>query len=233
MNGWIILITYVVLNATYSLEWATQQFSNSDHFFVGILESLLTSRGLATIITIVFSLLALKPVWRNIWAIKWIGETLSEKIYPDLNGEWEFTLKSNWPIVSSLRTQTKEDDGLDHTGGTEQNLKESTFIAVIEQSWLNTKVTVKPNSDSRLRQSRTISVELLKENLTGDKLISWTFLQQNSLSLLGVDSKEFFGSAVLTLDEDFKSMQGQYWTSSSWEKGLNTAGVISAKQLKK
>lgn len=234
MNGWIILVTYIVLNATYVLETMAVKVPADWGFISSVVTYLLTSRGLATLVCGLFLLFSFKAVWTKIWSFSWIGGLLSKTIYPDLNGEWEFTIKTNWPILNELQSTTEIGNANKLKNSSREQptkLQEKKFRADIDQSWLSTKVKFKKHNHSELNNSRTISAELLKGNDGDEKRIAWIFEQENKLPSADTDVQGFLGSALLTLGSDYKTMEGLYWTNRNWERGLNTAGLIYARKI--
>ena len=82
------LISFLTLTVFLVIELATDAF--------GFEVRLLAIPGIVWVILLGF---AFNPIWRKIWSwsakIPFIPD-LNDKIFPDLNGEWEMLLESNW-----------------------------------------------------------------------------------------------------------------------------------------
>jgi len=57
--------------------------------------------------SLVILVLSLKWVWRPFWKIKGLNSVLSKVIAPDLNGDWDVKLESNFPVIEKLKKSAK------------------------------------------------------------------------------------------------------------------------------
>src|SRR5260221_8411304 len=90
--GWLTVMVVLVLNALRtSLEG------------VGVTAGFSLTVAL---VQLIFTLVFITPLWRVIW--RWVPK-LNEWIYPDLNGDWDVELQSNFPRIDALLNSAKGD----------------------------------------------------------------------------------------------------------------------------
>lgn len=175
--------------------------------------------------------------WKEIWRLPILETYLSRYLFPVLHGEWQFTVKSNWPVIEKLKNSAATTDEIfDVLAENEPlpNYSSFTFRTKITQTWFSTKVEFLGDEGSILDHSMTLSVELLRATETDPKRVIWVYRQQNKqgsgkpLSL--ADEAQFFGAAVMRVGDDGK-LNGHYWTNRSWQRGLNAAGTIFGEKL--
>jgi hypothetical protein len=105
------------------------------------------------------------------------------------------------------------------------------FRATIDQSWFSTKIIFETDTQSILKKSNSLAVELLRGSDTEGKRLIVTFKQQNSLPRVPTDEQEFLGTALFMVSEDGLLLEGAYWNNRTWDRGLNTAGVIRMRRI--
>lgn len=170
-------------------------------------------------------------VWRLFWKLPILGPWLSRVIFPDLNGEWRVIVRSNWPIIDKMRNAAKYKDEprFDPVNEAHQrpDLQSTEFLAIIEQKWLGTEISFKPNQKTPLQSSTTLSAELIGKEGAEAKRVALIYRQANRALPAHSDEHSFLGAALLYVSDDGKSLTGNYWTNRSWDKGLNAAGEIT------
>ncbi|MCC5865932.1 MAG: hypothetical protein JJU31_12480 [Wenzhouxiangella sp.] len=230
LSFWVTLAVYLALASPLAVGWLQASLGASA-------ASVVTSRIIAGIIWGAFALFIIVPGWRLLWKLPALGPWLSDKIFPDLNGEWIVTIQSNWPIVECLKLAAASNETtFDPINDKLPDLLEATFAVKIRQSWFRTDVEFLPNEKTPLLKSDSIAVEFLKAE-NGKKSVAWVYeqvnKQDNAQRLEVTDQARFYGSAVLDVSEDALQLQGQYWQNRSWNRGLNAAGLIVLKRKPK
>jgi SMODS-associating 2TM, beta-strand rich effector domain len=169
-------------------------------------------------------------IWKQIWKLPIIGPWLSRIIFPDLNGEWKVVVNSNWPIIDKMRNAAKDKKVPRFDPVNEAHLRpdllSTEFIATIEQKWLSTEITFKHNQKTPLLNSIPLSADLIGKEGAEPKRLAMIYRQANSPLPAHTDEHSFLGAALLRVSDDGKTLQGNYWTNRSWDKGLNAAGEI-------
>lgn len=188
-------------------------------------------------LTIVIAILFMRVVWRIFWRIPGIGAWLSDRVFPDLNGEWDVEMYSNYATVEAMRVAAA-DTSLPrfHSNDTEPPLLTviKPQIARIEQNWLGLKLVMKPtgeasDADPEVKNLRsvTLSFDLLRKT---DKLphrIAYVFEQTNrDDNRAANDEKLFLGAAYLDVSDDASKLTGVYFNNRNWTKGMNLAGTL-------
>lgn len=232
---WITLAVYLALASPLAVGWIETWLATNMPVLGAPVAKLLTSRVVAGVIWGSIALFIVVPGWRLLWKLPMLGPWLANRFFPDLNGEWVVTIQSNWPIVDRLKTAAASDEiKFDPIADELPDLFEASFDVKIKQTWFRTDVAFLPNEKTPLLSSETISVEFFKfEN--GKKSVAWIYeqtnKQDNTQRLVVTDQPKFYGSAVLSVNEDATELQGQYWQNRSWDHGLNAAGLITLKRV--
>jgi hypothetical protein len=195
---------------------------------LGVLSLLEKPRTAAVIIAAIGCAFLAQPVWRMAWRLPRLGNYLSEKIFPDLNGKWDIEIRSNWPIINALQSAARSLDAarVDVQGNPAALPPLSTFRfeGQIKQTWYRASLTIFPSGHTPLRTSRTLCFELIPETEDRPKQVGWVFRQENR-EVAATDEDNFLGSALLEVIGSDK-LVGKYWNNRSWRKGLNAAGEI-------
>ena len=201
---------------------------------VAPLSILNNARVVALIIAGVASLFLFQCVWRTVWRLPVIGPFLSERLFPDLNGDWEIEIRSNWPIISAMANAAKDKQAerLDAFGDPARlpSFVVSKFRGKINQRWYGSTLTIDSNESTPLRTSRTVSFDFLRATDDQPKRVAWFFRQENR-EVTASDEDNFLGSALLEVTNSVQ-LDGKYWNNRSWRRGLNAAGEITMRRLK-
>lgn len=228
---WSAFAALIVLSFVPELKRFTAHHMPALLGLVSLLEHL---RVIALVVAFVLSLVFVQWVWRLAWKVPLLGASLQDSIFPDLNGEWEVSLKSNWPIIDKMRMTSAGLIGekFDVLGSAAAfpPLLETKFRGEIYQSWFKVGLKIHPNKTNPLRESHTISFDLIRGSTTDVKQVSWIFCQINK-EVAATDEDDFEGAALLTLGLD-GSLHGTYWNNRSWRRGLNAAGTIEMRRVK-
>ncbi|MEO9612889.1 MAG: hypothetical protein ABJG86_13495 [Nitratireductor sp.] len=199
------------------------------------LRPLISSRTIVFAIGMIIAALLWRPVWATIWKLPIVGSAASTWLFPDLHGTWEIEMNSNWPIIEKVRNAAKGAESGRYDVLAEDaeipELQLVTLRAKISHTWRGVSLSIDPSPSSVLLESRTLSIDLLPASQERPKRLVWLYRQVNKQPRLPTDEQKFYGSAILSVSEDGKSMDGNYWTNRSWDRGLNAAGLITAKRV--
>lgn len=186
-------------------------------------------RVAALILSLLASLFLIKPVWRLLWRLPVIGRMLGSWIFPDLNGDWDIEIKSNWPIIDALRQAAK--DAARPRVDVAQGLPSLSTVRLkgtIKQGWFGASLVISPSEATPLRVSRTVSFDLVRATEEHSKRVAWIFRQENR-EVAATDEDNFLGSALLEVEAGDR-LAGKYWNNRSWRAGLNAAGEIDMRK---
>src|SRR6266404_332004 len=96
LKFWISFALYVGVQAAVFAGW-TQQWA--------ILRSdWVSARNIFLIIDAIVLLLLVSPVWRYVWRKI---PAMEKWVYPDLNGVYDVTIRTNWPIQTRMLAAAK------------------------------------------------------------------------------------------------------------------------------
>lgn len=168
------------------------------------------------------------PVRKRLWRRGWLGDLLRNRVFEDLDGEWTVRIESNWPTVERLLKASSDPDAdrFDPVANpdTIPELRVIEFDASIAIGWEKAEATFHPNNATPLRQSRTITFELLRKCADNPARVFWGFRQFNT-SVEATDEDNFLGAAMLDV-VSADELDGVYWNNRAWRRGLNVAGRI-------
>ena len=185
---------------------------------------------------VLFTVFFVTPLWRLVWCVPIFGSWLAERIFPDLNGEWEVTIHSNWPVIGRMLEASRSAAGarFDPDKQPTELLAGTSYRAKIEQGWRSVDLVVtNPDGKEALQESRTISFDLLAPEAGKPHRIAYVFHQENrAQGRAATDVDDFEGAAVLSVSADARTLSGPYFTNRNWAKGLNTAGRIEMKKVR-
>ncbi len=188
------------------------------------------ARYAVLVIDILLFVLTLKPVWRLLWRTI----PLLNGYFPDLNGDYDVELNSNWPIHQRLleaaagraeKFDPRSPD-IDKPALAPTRIKGSIDLSFY---WVRVKMWASEpeNPRSVIEGSRTLSASLIRASDGLPNRIAYIYQQKNRRDRQAVtDDSVFEGAALLSIDEKGRALRGEYWTNRSWQQGLSTAGQI-------
>lgn len=150
--------------------------------------------------------------WLVFWKSPILGDVLHKAVCPNLNGKWLGEVHSNYPNESGNNT-VKE---------VELAIKADLFGFRLALRSLD-----------GYQESKVIQSELYRDPRTGAFYLSYIF--EASVPVPEeTDDRLFEGAAKLEIiisDAD-TVLKGTYWTNRAWQRGMNTAGLITMKRGK-
>ena len=194
-------------------------------FVAGLGVTLRTSMVVAGV-QLLFTLLLLNPVWRFFWRK---FPKLNEWLYPDLNGEWDVEVTSNWPrIEATLKAANGEAPTINMRGPEEALPPLGTYRmrARITQSWLKMKMVMwNPAGQGPIKESKTLLVEPFRGE-GGRHGLAYVFEQENETDQV-TDERKFRGAAWVERERDDPNVLcGRMWSDRMWRRGMNTAANL-------
>jgi len=161
------------------------------------------------------------PIWRWVWAVSkrvgWLPD-LGHLVFPDLNGKWAMTLRSNWSRPMQL---------LDAAADRRRRFDPPE----IEQSWWSIKITVtNPRADTPIKNSTSYIVMPRKRSETERPSLCYFYCQQNDTDNQA-DDLSFDAAACLFYDNEKDQLEGTFWTARQWRRAINTAGTLTLDRI--
>lgn len=163
--------------------------------------------------------------WRVIWRI---APTLNDLAFPDLNGNWEGTTSSNWPIVLRMKDAATGPGGL---------LMEELPAAELQKNAIKLRVraslfrlSLMAELESTGGKSHSVMARVIKDEVRDEFDLSYIY-RQNTPEAGLLDEASHLGAAVLSFERSNWRLCGEYWTKRSWRMGLNTAGLIDVRRV--
>jgi hypothetical protein len=168
---------------------------------------------LATPVTVVFIAVIFflgKCGWKVLWKLPYLGTIMHKSICPDLNGNWVGEIHSNF---------------IDENGS---NAVKKVAIT-IHADLFGLNITL--HSLDGYQDSKVIQSEIYKDQRTNTFYLSYIFEAVVSIPQQ-TDDAFFDGAAKLEIVIDHQStiLKGTYWTNRAWQRGKNTAGLITVRR---
>lgn len=152
--------------------------------------------------------------WLLFWKLPLLGKLLHKNVCPNLNGKWDGVICSSF---------TGDDGG--------PVSKEVTLDIKADLFGFDVCLT----SNDGYQSSKVVQSEIHRDPRTNTFYISYLFEAGVPLPE-ATDDRVFDGAAKLEIliDDSGTSLRGSYWTNRAWQRGQNTAGILTAsKPIKK
>jgi nitrate reductase NapE component len=170
----------------------------------------------------IIGILGSKWIFPHVWKLP----PIQAASFPYVAGEWTGTISSNWPVVKAMMDA--------FTNGAEPHPIPQLDIATIGSEEKHVKVmieadlfhvTMKLETLDKYSLSRTVVMKPLRKGPQDRPRL--LYIYQNDTNIpLNTDSESHYGAAWLDVIGDGNALEGAYWTSRNWTKGLNPAGRI-------
>lgn len=170
-------------------------------------------------------------IWNPIWRFVWRKVPRLNRWFPDLNGNWDVALESNWPrhqqLLEAAESPVRHFD-IRHCPDDElAPLSKVQLKAVITQTWWVFEMRMfNPTGTSPIERSDTISVDPIGRMGQQQAGICYFYKQVNATDTVS-DDTEFYGAARLFYDPDRDRLEGLFWTARMWRRAINTAGRVT------
>ena len=165
---------------------------------------------LATSITLIFIAIIVivgKWGWLVFWKFPFLGGILHRAVCPNLNGKWLGAVQSNYN---------------DESGN--QIVKEVELTIKADLFGFNLSL----RSLDGYQESKVIQSELYRDPRTDTFYLSYIFEASVPIPK-ETDDRLFDGAAKLEIkiSKADTVLKGTYWTNRAWQRGMNTAGLIT------
>lgn len=216
---WITAISYVVL---------------ATNFAFGLLDEYLPEVGVEPSfgkvvfwVQVVVAIFFVTPTWRLFWKA---FPKMNDWVFPDLNGEWDVEVSSNWPRIDRLlKSASGKESPIDFRvcdGAELPPLTPLKMRARITQTWGHIHIHLwNPNQDTPIKDSDTFLVEPIRGAENTRPAMSYMFSQRNETDVVS-DDPMFHGAARLEIQPGHNVMEGTMWSNRMWRRGMNTAASL-------
>lgn len=178
------------------------------------------------VLTALFGSSAYLSPWRMLWRT---FPALNEWIYPDLNGVWLGSTRSNWPVISAAREAARTGRQIDLEALRDVPLQENEIAMQIRASFL--WITVRSQLQSTNADSQTTFAHAERDPRSHVLSLAYVYRQQTPEPLV-TDEDSHIGAATLEVSPgSYSVMSGHYWTRRKWREGMNTAGRLEVKRV--
>lgn len=164
-----------------------------------------------------------------VWRFFWRPVIVQRWFFPDLNGVWEGTTSSNWPVIKAMfDTYEKREKPL-HAGSLDQiGLQSDKIELTIKASFFRFRIEGKLANTGGTSKSISARVHW---NDADERYELYYIYSQNTPTPIKTDEGMHIGAATLVLDMERMTLTGDYMTKRSWRQGLNTAGLLDLRRI--
>lgn len=222
----LIIVFYIAVVAVVGGGWLLVSDSPVSEIWPRILSSSTTIAA-----TMLLFLANNAPFFRFIWGLY---SKISKDAFPDLSGEWEVELQSNYPVYLAIAdaAQNKDRNFDVFSPGEVEKIKlkqmrgtgtiKVTFIEISIQTKFDDGVT--PPSESHT----LVASPIKKTNGTSQHQLTYVYVSKRR-DTQADDVTEHHGAAWIDLTGDGENLtlEGNYWTKRNWRRAGNTAGRIT------
>lgn len=165
--------------------------------------------------------------WRWIWRFL---PFLNRFVFPDLNGVWIGDTRSNWPTIKRMLDFARSKEEITQSDLHATSEQVDALAVEIKASLFRVQITA--GLSNTAGRSHSITVRPRKD--TRDNIHLTYVYAQNTPNPASTDVEEYFGAADLEIElDDFERATGTYWTRRNWKMGVNTAGRLELRRIKK
>lgn len=165
--------------------------------------------------------------WRLLWQA---CPPLNRWFFPDLNGEWQGTTSSNWPVLKSMLDAATAKGGLKAAELEAIDLKCDDIVINISASLFHFRLNAKL-ANSR-GSSHSLTARVTKNELRDIFELQYLYSQDTPEAGL-MDDSSHLGAATLEIDLKLWELNGYYWTRRKWRSGLSTAGKLNLRRARR
>lgn len=154
------------------------------------------------------------------------GLPLIWRLFPNIDGEYEVEISSNWSVIKARSEGRKPEVSEDGDVALFNKMGTMTITAHL------TRVHVRLKMDDDYLTSETIFCSLRK--VQGEQSPTLFYVYESFVTVpKNTDSQRHLGAArvKIPLERRPTVLEGHYWTDRNWHQGLNTAGKIRLRHV--
>lgn len=164
--------------------------------------------------------------WRVLWRL---CPPLNRWVFPDLNGVWVGSTKSNWPTIERMLQAAQGEEALAQAELVGVPPQEDAIAVEIKASLFVIRIFAALSSTEGT--SHTLTARPRLDANSGSLHVTYVYEQSVPVPRL-MDEGLHIGAADVQLDrDDPTAAEGVYWTQRRWTLGLNTAGRVSLRRI--
>jgi hypothetical protein len=164
--------------------------------------------------------------WRILWRL---CPPLNRWVFPDLNGVWVGSTKSNWPTIERMLQAAHAEEALAQAELAGVPPQEDAIAVEIKASLFAIRIYAALSSTEGT--SHTLTARPRLDADSGRLHVTYVYEQSVPVPKM-TDEGLHIGAADVQLDwDDPTAAEGVYWTQCRWSLGLNTAGRVSLRRI--
>jgi len=156
------------------------------------------------------------------WCFPWLCRLrVVWRVFPDIDGEYDAELSSNYPMVQAMA------DGKPLTDELMDKNQRLSVVGTVSIHTTLTKISMRFTAKDKYSESEVLSSTLERGEGNAPHRLYYVF-RQTVADPKPTDSPSFLGAACLKVPRERRPtvLEGEYWTNREWTKGLNTAGLV-------
>ncbi|MEO1688915.1 MAG: hypothetical protein AAFU61_13520 [Pseudomonadota bacterium] len=164
--------------------------------------------------------------WRRLWRAV---PQLNDWAYPDLNGVWVGSIRSNWPVIQRLSQAVPGDEPVDEKELASVPLGEGRIAVEVRADLYSVRLVAATEGVGGTSRSVTARPRRCADSEV--TTISYVYVQSTP-DPEATDESTHVGAAELRLEKGRSGvLEGEYWTRRRWRLGQNTAGRIELRRV--
>ena len=178
------------------------------------------SGSIALLVLIIFGSSQYMSPWRWLWRKV---PKLNDWLFPDINGVWLGTTKSNWTVVKALREAAESGQPFKLNDLSEIPLLNGRLAMQVEATLFGIRVRSVSGNEGEVR---SLAAKAIRDPESKDFSIHYIFLAEMPAPS-STDEGMHTGAATLKFKAtNWGKTKGEYWTRRKWREGMNTAGQL-------
>lgn len=184
-------------------------------------------------VSLLFFLGCIQPIFNFFWNLM---NRLVPGSFPNITGEWEGYLESNFTVQEALREAAKSSEKQFNQFDPEQveniPLQRIETRLSIKANILRIDVKIKVISRNKISSSHSVVAKPIS-SVNGEPHRLLYIYESTRQNPEADDTQSHLGAAQLYIDKDDDTLvlTGTYWTERNWRRASNTAGAMTFKRL--
>ena len=143
------------------------------------------------------------------------------RLFPNIEGEYEVEISSNWSIIKTRNEGRKPDVSPEGDVALFKKMGIANITARL------TRIDMSLTMDDRYLTSETVACSMQRDEGEHKPVLFYVY-EGDVATPKNTDSQRHLGAARIAIPLERRPMvlEGNYWTDRNWHKGLNTAGHI-------
>lgn len=154
------------------------------------------------------------------------GQPFVWRLFPNIDGEYEVEISSNWSVIEALAENPNLDLSPDDDVPLVKKMGKARIVARL------TRIDLSLTMDDSYLKSETVTCSVRRE-MGERRPVLFYIYESLVLAPKYTDSQRHLGAGrvAIPLERRPTCLEGNYWTDRNWHQELNTAGQIRLRRI--